>query len=101
MKPTSLHPLDLFALSIHHSGRYRQVCRRMHRSLQPLQLWSSILLLVSATACVAPQPYQLATRDFIYLEGAGPSHLSLANSDPATYRIASKIDLSLKPDIIP
>jgi len=80
----------------------------MQRSLQPLQVWSAILLIVSTTACVAPQPQQANKQvhehpknGYIYLEGAKPSHLSLVNSDPETYRIASRIDLSLKPDIIP
>ena len=96
-----MHPLNNFARQVEYSGWYQKVRSRMRRSLQPLYLWGTVLLLTSCTNLLAPIPFTLTNREYVFLDPKDPSSQSLANSDPDTFRLKTKIDLSLKPDIIP
>jgi hypothetical protein len=95
------HPLDCLARQVHRFGYYQAVRARMKRRTQSRFLWVVILLLVTIGISIAPQPFKSSTREYVYVSAGDPSGLSLANSDPETFRVQSRIDLSLKPDIIP
>jgi hypothetical protein len=96
-----MHPLNRFARKVEYSGWYYRTLGWMRRSIQPLYAWGLVLLLTSCTSLIAPTPFKLTEKEYIYLNPKDPNHHSLANSDPDTFRIKSKIDLSLKPDVIP
>lgn len=60
-----------------------------------------LVLVVSCTTGFAPIPYKVHDgRFFIYLDPKDPNSTSLKNSDPELYRLESRIDLSMKPDIL-
>jgi hypothetical protein len=96
-----MHPLDRLSKKVRYFGWYQRVLGRMRRSIQPLYGWVFVLLLTSCTNLLAPLPFKVSDKQYIYLDPKDPGALSLANSDPDTYRIKSKIDLSQRPDIIP
>jgi hypothetical protein len=75
--------------------------RRMKRMTQSLSSVALLLILVSCTTGFAPIPYKIHDgRFFIYLDPKDPNSISLINSDPETFRLESKIDLSKVPDIL-
>jgi hypothetical protein len=96
-----IHPLDKLALQIHQAGRHQAVRAKMKRSTQSRSPWILLLLLASMGISFAPHPFEVSPRAIVYVAAGDPSGLSLANSDPDTFRIKSRIDFSLKPDIIP
>lgn len=73
----------------------------MKRTIQPLYVWAFVLLLTSCNSLIAPIPFVATSRHYVYVDPRDPNDLSRANSDPGTYKTISKIDLTLKPDVIP
>ncbi len=96
---TQIHPLDRLAYRVQYSGWYFGVVRRMQRLCQPVILWSGVLLITSCSHLHAPFPFKVTGREYIYLDPRDPSSISLANSDPSTFRLDTKIDLTKVPDI--
>jgi hypothetical protein len=95
-----MHPLDTFAKKVHYYGWYQKTLGRMRRSIQPLSAWAFVMLVLMSGSLYAPFPFKIFSKQVIYLEPNNPNHLSLRNSDPETYRMKSKIDMSWKPDIL-
>jgi hypothetical protein len=95
-----MHPLDRLSKKVHYYGWYQKVLGRMRRSIQPLSAWTFVMLVLMSGSLYAPNPFKIFSKQVIYLEPGDPNSLSLHNSDPETYRIESKIDMSWKPDIL-
>lgn len=99
--PNTMHPLNSFAKNVEKFGYRLQSLRRMKRMTQSLSTVALLWILISSTTGFAPTPYRVYEgRYFIYLDPKDPNSLSLINSDPETYRLESKIDLSKVPDIL-
>lgn len=96
----SQHPLDRLSRKVHYYGWYQKVLGRMKRYKQSSMPWIVIFLIILASSLYAPVPYRVMDREYIYLEPNDPNSIGLHNSDPDTFRIKTKIDLSLVPDIL-
>jgi hypothetical protein len=98
-----MHPLDRLARSVKATGRRHSQRARAKRFTQGLSFAAALWLAVACQTATAPSPFKIwktEDPDIIWMDKVNANTLSLRNSDPETYRFRSKIDLSLKPDIL-